>query len=695
MRPSQVDLHSIPGQNVLLITIDTLRADALGTYGGRAATPALDRLAAEGVRFDFAHAHAVVTLTSHASILTGQYPFQHGLRDNSGFRLPADARTAATLFKQAGYATGAFVAAFPLHSRFGLNRGFDVYDDRFGETQAPTEFAMPERPASVVVPLARAWISAVARGSSLVTRGTQRPAPGTQPWFLWIHLFDPHAPYVGSYAREIENVDAALAPLLVDVRALGKPTLVVLTSDHGESLGEHGEQAHGLFAYEATLRVPLIIAQLSGAPSSVRLEPPSGPRRPGEISVVHARHIDLLPTMLAAIGQPVPADLPGRSLLEASERAPNSSAAPRPTYFEAMSGMLNRGTAPLTGVVVDYEKFIDLPIPERYNLATDGGERVNLAGRAPDQDRTLEAVLRGYHAPLPGTRVVETPEAAERLRALGYASGSAASKSAYAEADDPKQIVELDTLMHNAVEAAGAGRIADAIQIYQQVIGRRSDFAIAYRHLAFLEWQRGNVNGGIAVLQRALAAGVRQPSIVAQLGGYLADAGRVAQGIQLLEPLAADPNADADTLNALGIAYARAGHAADAQRLFERVLAINPSSSVPLENLGMLALERGDLATARTRFEAAVSADPKSSRGFSGIGVVALRAGNRGAAIDAWTRAVELDRTNFDALYNLATTLVRDGQRERAQPYLEAFLKTAPPAYERDKREVARIIQQR
>ena len=132
-----------------------------------------------------------------------------------------------------------------------------------------------------------------------------------------------------------------------------------------------------------------------------------------------------------------------------------------------------------------------------------------------------------------------------------------------------------------------------------------------------------------------------------------------------------------------------------AQRLFERVLAINPSSSVPLENLGMLALDRGDLATARNRFEAAVSADPKSSRGFSGIGVVALRAGNRGAAINAWMRAVELDRTNFDALYNLGTTLVRDGQRERAQPYLEAFLKTAPPVYERDKREVARIIEQR
>jgi hypothetical protein len=155
----QADLHPIAQQNVLLVTIDTLRADALGCYGGPAATPALDRLAAEGVRFDFAHAHAVVTLPSHASILTGQYPFQHGLRDNSGYRLPPGARTAATMLKQAGYATAAFVAGFPLHSRFGLNQGFDVYDDRFGDTRAPTEFVMPERSASAVVPLARAWIA--------------------------------------------------------------------------------------------------------------------------------------------------------------------------------------------------------------------------------------------------------------------------------------------------------------------------------------------------------------------------------------------------------------------------------------------------------------------------------------------------------------------------------------------------------
>src|SRR3954465_14458184 len=187
----QADLRPIPAQNVLLITIDTLRADALGSYGGPAGTPALDRLAAEGVRFDFAHAHAVTTLTSHASILTGTYPFQHGVRDNSGYRLAPGTRTLAALMKQAGFQTAAFVGAFPVHSRFGLNQGFDLYDDHFGETRAPTEFVMPERPGSEVVRLPRDWISGRAAGRA----GGAGGADATHPWFAWVHLFDPHAPY--------------------------------------------------------------------------------------------------------------------------------------------------------------------------------------------------------------------------------------------------------------------------------------------------------------------------------------------------------------------------------------------------------------------------------------------------------------------------------------------------------------------
>jgi arylsulfatase A-like enzyme/Tfp pilus assembly protein PilF len=704
----QADLHPIANQNVLLITIDTLRADALGSYGGPAATPALDRLAADGVRFDFAHAHAVVTLTSHASILTGTYPFQHGIRDNSGYRLPPGARTAATLLKGAGYETAAFVGAFPLHSRFGLSQGFDRYDDRFGETRAPTEFVMPERPGLEVVALARDWISGRAGGAGQAGQAGEAGKAGARAfqaggsWFVWVHLFDPHAPYrppapfdaqyAGKpYYGEVAATDAALAPLIDDLRAAPRPTLVIVTGDHGEALGDHGEQSHGLFAYESTLRIPLIMAEIGGA-GGAGWSGAAG-RTAGEVSPVAARHVDILPTMLAAVGQTPPADLPGRSLLAAEER--RAGAPPRTSYFEAMGAMLNRGWAPLSGVIVDREKLIDLPIAERYDLAADPAERVNLSGRAAERDRALAASLGAFNAALPGDRRPEDPDAAARLRALGYVSGRAPVKARYGEADDPKRLVDLDQAVHDAVEAFGARRFDAAVQIYQGVIARRPDMALAYRHLAFVEWQRGNPNGAVGVLHRALEAGVTPPAVVAQLGGYLTETGRVAEAVRLLEPLARDPGADAETLNALGIAYVRAGRRDEAGRTFERVLASDPDSNVPLENLGVMALERGDLASARRLFERAAVADPRSSRAHGGLGVVALREGNRAAAIESWTRAVQLDPANFDAVYNAGTTLARDGRLDAARPYLELFLKTAPPAfYASDLKEVEALLHQ-
>jgi arylsulfatase A-like enzyme/Flp pilus assembly protein TadD len=704
---ARADLRARPGQNVLLVTIDTLRADALGAYGGPAATPALDRLAAEGVRFDFAHAHAVVTLPSHASLLSGRYPFQHGIRDNLGYRLAAGSRTAATLLKAAGYATAAFVSAFPLHSRFGLNLGFDVYDDRFGETRAPTEFVMPERPAAAVVPLARGWIAARAGRSGGSSgsggaggaggsgfSGSSGAAQGeARPWFVWLHVFDPHAPYrppppfdtqyAGRpYYGEVAATDAALAPLFDDVRRLARPTLVIVTADHGEALGDHGELAHGLFAYESTLRVPFIVAEVGGRADA---------RGAAEVSTVPVRLVDILPTILEATGLPAASDLPGRSLLSAAER--QSGAAPRPSYFEAMSAMLNRGGAPLTGVAIDRDKFIDLPIAERYDLAADPAERTNLAGRAPERDRMLAARLREFNALPAAARHPESPEAVARLRALGYVSSPAPAKDRYTDADDPKRLVELDSAMHRAVDAFAARRGDEAVEIYRDVLRKRPDMAIAYRHLAFIEWQRGNPRAAVEVLQRALAERVTQPAVVAQLGSYLADIDRVPEALQLLEPLARSPDADPDTLNSLGIAYVRAGRREDARRVFERVLTIDPESGVPLENLGMLALERGDLPAARRQFERALQADPRSSRAHADLGVVALRAGDRATAIAEWKRAVELDPGNADALYNVGVTLARDGQLDAARPYLEQFLRTAPPAfYAKDLERVAALL---
>ncbi len=284
------------------------------------------------------------------------YPFQHGYRENSGYRLTPGVQTLASRLKANGFSTGAFVGAFPLDARFGLTPGFDTYDGRFDDVGSGAEFLLPERPATVVVDRAVRWIQ-------------QRQGR----WFAWVHVYDPHAPYrppppfdkeyaSQPYYGEVAAVDQALGPLLTAARGAARPTLVVLTGDHGESLGEHGELTHGLFAYESTLRVPLIVAEVGNAAGA---RPPQDLR---EVSDQPARHVDIAPTILDALALPVPPELPGHTL---RTRADREGGATRASYFEAMESMLDFGFAPLDGVLAGREKYIRLPIPELYDLAAD------------------------------------------------------------------------------------------------------------------------------------------------------------------------------------------------------------------------------------------------------------------------------------------------------------------------------------
>ena len=662
-------------QNVLLVTIDTLRADALGSYGGPAATPNLDRLAAGGARFDFAHAHAVVTLPSHASILTGLYPFEHGIHDNAGYRLPEDSLTLAAMLRAEGFATGAFVGAFPLDSQFGLDNGFDVYDDRFGYAEGPSDFTIAERPAEEVVETARTWIESQAGR-----------------WFAWVHLFDPHAVYsppppfdtryaASPYHGEVAYTDHALGPLLDTARGEGRPTLVVVTADHGEALGEHGERTHGLFAYEATLRVPLILAQLRGSDD------------PGDAGVVSAdpvRHVDIVPSILDALFLPAPPALPGRSLLD-----PTPEDSEPLTYFEALSASLNRGWAPLRGVLAGRDKYIDLPLPELYDLQTDLTESNNLVAGRAGRARELRNLLADLPVADPfDRRIAETAEVVERLRSLGYVGGAAPAREAYTAEDDPKQLAHLDDAIHRGVDLYQRGRPREAMEVYREVIDERPELELAHRHLAFLHWSLGEVDEAIATLTRARDAGIASPALAGQLGIYLAESGAADEAVPLLEALVAGERPDLDPLNALGIAYARHGDDDRALETFERVLALDRDSAMALENMGAVHVRRGDHAAARDAFERAVALAPRSSRAHAGLGVVQLRSGDRSAALASWTRAVELDPANFDALFNLATELVNVGDLVAARPYLEQFVRTAPPAfYGEDIRRLAGLLQ--
>lgn len=675
------ELGTDANQNVLLVTIDTLRADALSSYGGQARTPNIDRVASHGVRFDNAHSQAVVTLVSHTSILTGRYPYQTGVRDNAGYRVSPQTATLASTLKDRGFSTGAFIAGFPLTKRFGLTRGFDEYDDKIAEQTGAVEFALPERRADVVVNRAVNWITG---------------RDGKQ-FFAWVHVFDPHAPYNppeewkaqypgNPYLGEVAWTDAALGPLFDRLSTLPQKTLVVITSDHGEGLGEHGETTHGFFAYESTLRVPLIIAEVDPKATSYP--------KPRVVSTP-ARHVDIAPTVLDALGLQSPdMKFAGSSLRETIINPPfiTPTISDRPVYFEAMTGFLTRGWAPLRGVIAGNDKFIDLPVPELYQLNKDAGEQRNQAATDRARVDVLSKTLATFDTALPGQPAAESSAVSEQLRSLGYASrgASLSAKKTFTEADDPKRLMDLDRDLHAANDFYTNRRYPEAIALFERVIGRRPDLVDAYRYMAYVYWQMGQPAAAIKTLETTLTLGIADQDIRTRLSTFYAQTGQPAKGIYLLTSSPAD---DVEAQNALGIAYGQAGRDADALAAFERVITADSTNGIALQNIGTIKLRQNKIAEAEGWLRKALAADPSLANGYTTLGVIYQRTGRGGQAIEAWRRAVELDNSEFDALYNLTFALANSGAGPEARAYGEQFLATAPPAfYAKDLADVRRLL---
>jgi Tfp pilus assembly protein PilF len=393
-------------------------------------------------------------------------------------------------------------------------------------------------------------------------------------------------------------------------------------------------------------------------------------------SDVSVRHVDILPTIMDLLKIDTPAGLPGRTLLTAA----NGEAAPRPSYFEAMTSMLKRGWAPLSGVLDDREKYIDLPIDELYNLRPDPHESDNLAPSSPDRVRTLTALLKDLKPELPTEQARESADVRETLESLGYISGSAPRKAKYTDADDPKNLVDVDRLMMDGIDLHRDGHTDQAIAAYQQVIAKRPDMGLAYRRLAYLYWEQGRIADAIATLRHALTVIGPDVDIDVRLGTYLAETGNLPEAIPLLERAVQQDPRNTDALNGLGIAYARVHREGDAMKTFQRILAMSPHDAYALENIGTVHLQQGDLAAARDSFTKALAADPRSSRAHAGMGVIKLQTGHRDGAIEEWKQAIATDPRNFDALFNLADELIRAGRLDEARPYVQRFADTAPRA---------------
>lgn len=651
------------GLNVLLITIDTLRADRLSCYDpAHVKTPFIDGLAAKGTLFTRAFSHTPLTLPAHANILLGKTPPAHGVHDNGRFTVRAEALTLAEHLGSRGYATGAFVGGYPLHSRFGLGQGFEVYDDRFSAApEVGREFA--ESRASVVADRALAWLR-----------------DSRSPWFLWVHFYDPHDPYDppepfrtrfknAPYDGEVAYVDEIVGRLLAFLRdeGLEAKTVILLTGDHGESLGEHGELTHGFLAYNSTLCIPLIIAMPG--------------RKPSRVDQAVA-HVDVYPTVCEALALERPAGLEGRSLLQAMEGA---KVPPALIYFESLSPYYSRGWAPIRGQLDGRMKFIESPIPELYDLEKDFDEAVNLAG-ARD--------LAGYRRSLgkwawaestadqPGTGKKLDAAAVEKLQSLGYAAGPGAPRKAtYGPEDDVKTLLPYHEKAMEALALSRAGQEAAAIERLKEVITARPDMDVAHVNLALVYEAAGRGGDARQVLLNGVKALPESYDLLTHAISFLIAARDYQEAAGLVDSrslpqMEADPKIWVD----LGLCYRNLGEYAKAMAAYETAMAIDPTYPVIHNNLGTLHLamlrdepDASMVTKAVAHFEKAVELDPGYAAAYYGLGQALYRSGKFDRSIAAMKRAVGLDQGLADAFFYLGMALYKETRFAEALSALETY----------------------
>jgi arylsulfatase A-like enzyme/Flp pilus assembly protein TadD len=648
--------------NVLLITIDTLRFDRVGILDSRhVKTPNLDALAAKSLLFTRAFAHNPVTLPSHANILTGATSLYHGVSDNTGFKMDKRFLTIPQYLKRHGYRTAAFIGAFPLDSRFGLDQGFDLYDDYYG-TRNEREFFFVERPAEKVIAPAMAWI------------GKQ-----SGKWFGWVHLFDPHQPYLppspykerysaDPYSGEVAYVDAQLGLLfdfLREKRLLEK-TMIILTADHGEALGEKGEDTHSYFAYNNTIHIPLFV-HVPG-------------RRPGTFPT-NVCHADIFPTVCSVLGLKAPPALQGESLLAiiaaGRRRSPE-------IYFESLTAYLNRGWAPLRGMISGNTKFIDLPIKEVYDLQNDLDERHNLAGKSRIgqwKDALNKLIQRLKNPQASGRQSRIDPEAQRRLRSLGYvsASPSGVRKKQYTEQDDLKTLLPLQNKLLDGVGLFQGGDFPAAEKVIREVLAASPTFILAYTHLASMYTDTGKIDLAVAILEQGLEKNPGDLHLLAKLGIILADNGSWRRAIPILEYCVLRENFDPEYFNFLGIAYYHGGDYEKALHNYARALELDRNNAPVFNNIGSahLALflrrrQTRSFPLAEENFKKALEIDPNMFSACNGLGAAYKNVGRIADAIAFWQRALRI-KPDYDLpLVNLGITLLEEG---RAGDALGYFLK--------------------
>lgn len=614
-RPGGSALRPLLPLNVVVITIDTLRADRLRCYGyARIETPTLDHIAQSGVLFENGVAQTPLTSPSHASIFTGLNPPTHKVRDTGGFVLSPSTPTLASLLEQRGWDTAAFISSAVLKKRFGFDHGFAVYDDQMPRPGKGHEFIEDaERRAGDTVDRAIEWLD----------------HRGGKPFFLWVHVYDPHTPYdppspyreqykERPYDGEIAYTDRELGRLMDSLKRKSPPekTLVAVLSDHGESLGEHGEYSHGVFLYDSTLRIAFLLSG-PGVPPGLRVTP-------------QARTIDLLPTILKLMGSPAPAGIEGVSLVPLFSGKDADTAI---SYAETLYPKINLGWAELRAIRTNQWKYVRAPKPELYDLSRDPGEANNVLAQHPAEVRKLEAQLVAASRSA-GPEKVETTPMDERtlaqLKSLGYTSGfSPRSFSLNGQGVDPKDRVAVLKLMDAAEQPMSGLSEPRRIELLQQAVRLDPTNPLLYYSLGAKLEKSGRYDEAMKLYRAAQEKGIENGRLRSRLGDLLVRAGKKAEAIPEYEKAALINPTDVASQANLATAYLELGRLADAERVFKAIVAIEPSSGAAQNGLGVLAIQRQDGNAARGYFEKAVELDPELVEAHLNLGLLYQLAGDR------------------------------------------------------------------
>ncbi|RMF70788.1 MAG: hypothetical protein D6744_18915, partial [Planctomycetota bacterium] len=522
-------------------------------------TPTLDGLARQGVLFSQARAVAPTTLPSHTSILTGLYPVHHETRVNGLFRLAEAKTTLAETLHAAGYATGAVISAFVLDSQFGLSQGFDHYDDDLSDTEVPQIYRYRERKADGTVDRAIDWLATI---------------PRERPYFLWVHFFDPHAPYEppppfdtqypnSPYEGEIAFVDAQIARLLdaIDDRGQSDETLVVVTADHGEDLGQHGEFTHAYLAYDGTLHVPLVMR--------------CGSRLGGGVHVdARVSQVDIAPTILALLGvEQMETD--GRALLEAP---PDD----RTLFAETLHGRMIFGWAPIYAAFERQYKYLHSPLAELFDIDADPGETQNLIGEQPQRAAALLAKLRDLFGEeietsrIEGSRLALDDAGRRRLEALGYVGVGESSGDGDDAGDlpDPKTMVPAIRAVEDAVFREADFPIEKRIALLEEAVKKYPTFQTAYRYLGDAYAQAGDIEKAAAIYEAGLPYGEDNAPHLTGLGQMYAMLQRWPEAVEVYEKLVMLYPEKLDARYRLAKALRAAGREDEADEQFRRIFEV-------------------------------------------------------------------------------------------------------------------------